>query len=418
VKILIIGSGGREHALAWRIKQSDHCQKLWTANGNAGTAQITTNIEIDPQDIPSIVTWAKSESVDLVVVGPEVPLADGIVDKLSGIGIPTFGPTKYAAQIESSKAFARDIMASAKVPSPGYKTFNDIHAALNFVTQNSTPLVIKADGLASGKGVVMCETRDEASKAVLSAMSDRVFGASGDTIVIEEFLTGQEVSVFVFCDGESISSPIAACDYKQIGDGNIGPNTGGMGSYTHPHFWSSSLESKIMSEIMFPTIEVLSAKGIPYKGILYAGIMLTDSGPKVLEFNCRFGDPETQVILPLLESDPIEIMMSCIEGSLNSLNVKWGTKPHVGVVMTSKGYPGIYETGLPITGLDEELENTYVFHSGTATDDNHDMITTSGGRVLTVVGWGDSLSEAKTSAYARVDTLKFKGANWRTDIGE
>jgi phosphoribosylamine--glycine ligase len=418
VNILIIGSGGREHALAWRIKQSDQAHSLWTANGNAGTAQISTNLNISPADVPTLVTSAQELSIDLVVVGPETPLAAGVVNRLNDVGIQAFGPTSEAAQLESSKSFARAIITEAQVPGPDYKSFGDVKSALDFVERNKAPMVVKADGLASGKGVVICMNQEDAKEAVISSMSDHVFGPSGDIIVIEEFLTGQEVSVFAFTDGESLSNPIAACDYKRVGNGNIGPNTGGMGSYTHPTFWSNDLEAQIMSDIMLPTVARLSNKGIPYKGILYAGIMLTDTGPQVLEFNCRLGDPETQVILPLLKTDPVEIMTDCIEGNLDAVDVKWGSEPHVGVVMTSIGYPSEYRTGIPIAGLESDTTGTQVFHSGTTVQDTSGDVVTSGGRVLTVVGWGQSLATAKSNAYERVNTITFEGANWRTDIGE
>ncbi|MEC9309591.1 MAG: phosphoribosylamine--glycine ligase [Chloroflexota bacterium] len=418
MNILIIGSGGREHALAWRIKQSDQSHTLWTADGNAGTAQISTNLNISPADVPTLVTSAQELSIDLVVVGPETPLAAGVVNRLNNVGIPAFGPTREAAQLESSKSFARTIITEAQVPGPAYKSFGDVKSALDFVGRNKGPMVVKADGLASGKGVVICMNQEEAKEAVISSMSNRIFGPSGDVIVIEEFLTGQEVSVFAFTDGEYISNPIAACDYKRACDGNIGPNTGGMGSYTHPSFWSNDLENQIMSDIMLPTVTRLSSKGIPYKGILYAGIMLTETGPQVLEFNCRLGDPETQVIMPLLKTDPIEIMTACIDGTLDAVNVNWGSEPHVGVVMTSIGYPGEYKTGMTIAGLGSDTTGTQVFHAGTTVQDTSGDVITSGGRVLTVVGWGESLANAKANAYARVNTITFNGANWRTDIGE
>ena len=419
VRVLVVGSGGREHALVRRLLQSPQLSDLWVAGGNAGTAGIAINLPINPEDVDSVVAAAEARHIDLVVVGPEVPLASGLVDKLAAIRIPAFGPTKAAAQIEASKGFARNIMQEAGVPGPDYRVFHDQQSALDFVRKNNSQVVVKADGLAAGKGVMICHNREEASVAVRSCMDHRLFGNAGETIVIEEMLSGPEVSVFAFCDGERVSSPIAACDYKQIGDGDVGPNTGGMGSFTPPNFWTESLAKEIMDGVMRPTIEIMASQGNPYQGILYAGIMLTDKGPKVLEFNCRFGDPEAQVILPLLHNDPIAVMLACVEGHLSKVPVKWGGQAHVGVVMTSSGYPETYPTGYEISGLDLEKEGTQVFHAGTRSisDGGADRVVTSGGRVLTVTGWGDSLEDARTRAYHRVESISFEGAYYRKDIG-
>ena len=418
MNILVVGSGGREHALVWRIGQSDPGHNLWTANGNAGTSLISTNVNVDPLNTEEVTRLAKNLDVDLVVVGPETPLASGLVDRLYKVGIPAFGPSKNAAQIESSKSFARQIITDAHIPGPEYHTFTDPTLALAFIEKHECPLVIKADGLAAGKGVLICMDQSSARAAVITTMSDRVFGSAGDTIVIEEFLSGPEVSVFAFSDGTSVSKPIAACDYKRVGNGDKGPNTGGMGSYTQPRFWSDDLENQIMTNIMEPTIRKLAEKDIPYKGILYAGIMLTQSGPQVLEFNCRLGDPETQVILPLLQTDPIEVMKACINGTLTDMEVRWNDEPHVGVVMTSAGYPDKYETGKAITGLEDESPNSLVFHAGTKRNSDTGEIVTAGGRVLTVVGWGESIDDAKSNAYTRVNTIHFDGSNCRTDISD
>jgi phosphoribosylamine--glycine ligase len=279
--------------------------------------------------------------------------------------------------------------------------------------------VVKADGLAAGKGVAICQNAEEAAIAVRACMNDRLFGKAGETIVVEEMLSGPEVSVFAFCDGERVSTPIAACDYKQVGDGDVGPNTGGMGSFAPPNFWTERLADDIANRVMRPTVEILASQGTPYQGILFAGIMLTDAGLKVLEFNCRFGDPETQVILPLLRSDPIEVILACVEGRLAAVSVEWRNQAHVGVVMTSAGYPGAYQTGYEIHGLGFELEDSQVFHAATAltTDGRAPRVVTSGGRVLTVTGWGDSLEVARTRAYRRVESISFEGSYYRTDIG-
>jgi phosphoribosylamine---glycine ligase len=420
LRILIVGSGGREHALAWRLKQSPQLTGLWVANGNAGTAQIATNLDVNPEDVDGVAEAARSLSIDLVVVGPELPLAHGIVDRLDSLGIPAFGPTQAAAQIEVSKSFAREVMREAAVPGPEFWVFHNQQEALEFVSRHQKPVVVKANGLAAGKGVALCPTPEDAATAVRACMGDRIFGPAGETVVIEEFLSGAEVSVFAFSDGERLSPLAAACDYKRVGDSDTGPNTGGMGSFGPPDFWNDALADEVTRSIMRPIIETLRHRGTPYKGVLYAGLMLTETGPKVLEFNCRFGDPEAQVVLPLLEDDLLEIMLACIEGRLDQLWLTWQKKAHVGVVMTSGGYPAKYETGFEITGLDSDDPNSLVFHAGTqlVQGGNSSRVITSGGRVLTVVGWGNSLDEARARAYDRVRKIHFNQAYYRTDIGE
>ncbi|PKB83386.1 MAG: phosphoribosylamine--glycine ligase [SAR202 cluster bacterium Io17-Chloro-G9] len=425
MKVLIVGSGAREHALAWRLGQSPSSTGIWVANGNGGTGRIATNLDITPQDVDGVVEAARDLGIGLVVVGPEVPLALGLVDRLDAMGIPAFGPTQAAAQIESSKAFALDVMRTAGVPCPEFRVFYDQTAAQDFLDRHREPVVVKADGLAAGKGVFLCRSPEEATAAVKACMDQRLFGDAGNTVLIQEFLSGPEVSVFAFCDGEHLSSMVAACDYKRSMDGDQGPNTGGMGSFTPPEFWSAELDQHIRTSIMEPVIREMSRRGIPYRGILYAGIMFTQAGPKVLEFNCRLGDPEAQVVLPLLDGDPLEAMLACHERRLSTVPVKWMADHYVGVVMTSGGYPGEFETGFEITGLDDqnhEDANTLVFHAGTNLhiDGNsggtQDRIVTSGGRVLTVVGRGASLAEARDRAYHRVRSIDFRGAYYRTDI--
>ncbi|MEC9279404.1 MAG: phosphoribosylamine--glycine ligase, partial [Chloroflexota bacterium] len=335
MKVLIVGSGAREHALAWRLRQSPAVTAIWAASGNGGTAQIATNLNVSPEDVESIPKYAKGLGIDLVVVGPEQPLAAGLVDLLDSQGIPAFGPTKAAAQIEASKTFALDIMRESGVPCPEFHSFQDETLALDFLSKHSAPSVIKADGLAAGKGVFMCHTAEDAAAAVRACMSQKVFGGAGETVVIEEFLEGPEVSVFAFSDGEHLSAPVAACDYKRRSDGDVGPNTGGMGSFAPPDFWNDELAGEITRTIMEPVIQSMARRGTPYRGVLYAGIMLTKQGPKVLEFNCRFGDPETQVIMPLLVSDPLDIMTGCIEGQLADTPVEWSKRNYAGVVMVS-----------------------------------------------------------------------------------
>jgi len=418
MRVLVVGSGAREHALAWRLRQSPLLTDLWVASGNGGTAQIANNLDVSPEDLDGVESAARSLRIDLVIVGPELPLAHGLVDRLNSLGIPAFGPTSAAARIESSKSFALEIMEEAGVPCPEFRTFRELQGALAFLEKHDRPVVVKADGLAAGKGVTMCSTPQEAASAVRDCMAERVFGEAGDTVVIEERLEGAEVSVFAFSDGEVLSSLVAACDYKRLNDGDEGPNTGGMGSFTPPGFWNETLAGEINQTIMKPVIQAMARRGTPYRGVLYAGIMLTAQGPKVLEFNCRLGDPETQVVLPLLASDLLEVMAACVEGELSRLPVQWERRDHVGVVMVSGGYPGKYETGFEITGLEEEEENTTVFHAGTRRipEAAHNKVTTSGGRVLTVVGSGDSLAEARAAAYHRVGGIGFQGVYYRHDI--
>ena len=419
MKVLIVGSGGREHALAWRIKQSPNLTQLWVAGGNAGTATLAENLDIRSSDIDNLLIAAVETAADLVIVGPEAPLALGFADQLIALGIPVFGPSSAAAQIEASKGFALDLMKDASVPCPDFATVSDEASAHAYINDHPGPLVVKADGLAAGKGVIMCDDSEQARAAVNLCMSDRAFGDAGDTVVLEEYLRGPEVSVFAFCDGEHLSSLVAACDYKRLEDGNHGPNTGGMGSYAQPDFWTDELATEIELTIMKPVLRAMAERGSPYKGVLYAGLMLTEGGPKVLEFNCRLGDPETQVIMPLLASDPLELMLACAEGTLDNVSVRWAMKNYVGIVMVSGGYPDKYETGFEITGLDVEgPDDCMVFHAGTklGSGGSSGLPLTAGGRVLTVVGGGDTMESARDRAYSRLEQISFKGAQWRRDI--
>ena len=429
MKVLIVGSGGREHALAWRLKRSPRVSEIWVAGGNSGTSLLATNVAVSPEDVPAVAELAREISVDLVVVGPEQPLVDGLMDRLAEAGILAFGPSQAAARIEASKSFARKVMQDAGVPGPEYRVFYEQSAAVDFLARHGSSVVIKADGLAAGKGVALCPGPEEAVLAVKGCMEDRIFGAAGDAVVVEEWLQGTEVSVFAFVDGEDLSTPVAACDYKQVDDGDQGPNTGGMGSFVLPPFWDGELADEVTQSILKPTVQRMAELGCPYKGVLYAGLMFTDDGPRVLEFNCRFGDPETQVILPLLESDPVEAMLACVEGNLPKTQVCWGGRPHVGVVMVSGGYPGAYETGKEISGLDmgcgaPDIEGvgseTLVFHAGAANvdDGSGSRVVTSGGRVLTVVGSGDTIEEARAVAYRRVQSIHFENGRYRSDIGD
>ena len=402
--------------MAWRIKQSPNLTRLWVAGGNAGTASLAENMDIRSSDVDGLVAAAQETSADLVVVGPEAPLALGLADRLDALGIPVFGPSQAAAQIEASKSFALDLMRKAGVPCPDYASVWDETNAEAYIKNHPGPLVVKADGLAAGKGVLLCEDSDQALAAVKMCMSDRAFGEAGDTVVLEEYLSGPEVSVFAFCDGENLSPLAAACDYKRLEDGNHGPNTGGMGSFAQPDFWDPELAGQVESTIMRPVLKAMAERGTPYKGVLYAGLMLTEAGPKVLEFNCRLGDPETQVVIPLLASDPLELMMACAQGNLGQVDVRWDTKNYVGVVMVSGGYPDEYQTGFEISGLDENgPEDTMVFHAGTKLGPGGTSLT-SGGRVLTVVGGGASIDAARERAYSRLERISFQGARWRRDI--
>ena len=428
MKVLLVGAGGREHALAWRIAQSPQLTRLWVAGGNYGTAALADNLPVSPDEVAAVTAAAQQVGADLVVAGPELPLARGLADRLAEVGIPTFGPTQAAARLESSKSFALEVMQQAGVPAPWHRVFDDEAAALRWLQRHPGPVVVKADGLAAGKGVAVCETSAEAMQAVRDCMSGRAFGAAGDTVVLEERLTGREISVFAFCDGERWAPLVAACDYKRRYDGGGGPNTGGMGSFSPPQLWTPPLAAEIGQTIIQPMLQAMAGRGAPYRGVLYAGLMLTAAGPKVLEFNCRLGDPETQAALPLLESDPLELLLACAAGRLDAVAVRWSSRHCAAVSMVSGGYPGEYATGFPISGLEAagpdcpadaagrpDCPDSIVFCAGVAADAGGRPVT-AGGRVLTAVGLGDSRAAARAAAYRRVAGLSFEGAQWRTDI--
>jgi phosphoribosylamine---glycine ligase len=348
-------------------------------------------------------------------VGPEAPLVSGIVDYFGSLGIPVFGPTKAAARIEASKGFARSLMEKHGIPCPTGAVFSSYDEARGYLREQSMPVVVKADGLAAGKGVIIASSQAEAEKALADIMDARVFGAAGDSVVIDEYVNGREVSLIAFCDGKTVSAMVPACDYKKIGDNDLGPNTGGMGSYSPPGFFSSEMTDKVTRDVLIPTVKAMAAEGISYKGVLYAGLMIADGKPLVLEFNARFGDPETQVILPLLKTDLVDVLMAVVEGSLDRMNIEWSSAACVGVVVASGGYPGSYRTGFPIKGLDDVDQDALVFHAGTRLGDDGTVLT-DGGRVLTVVATGKNIAAAREQAYAKVSRISFEGCYYRKDI--
>ncbi|MFC1899875.1 phosphoribosylamine--glycine ligase [Chloroflexota bacterium] len=416
LKILVIGGGAREHALTWKIIQSSQAEEVYVAPGNAGTAQIAHNLDINPSDTESLLKTVKEKDIGLVVVGPEDPLGNGIVDRFQKEGIPIFGPSQAAAQIEISKIFAKELMQKYKIPTARSQSFSNYSQAGEYVQNQKAPLVIKADGLAAGKGVIVATSKEEALDALTLIMKNRAFGDAGNRVLVEEYLSGREMSALAFTDGTTIVPMAAACDYKAAFDGDAGPNTGGMGSYSPPHFYKPGLAKKILNTIMAPTVEAMRSEKQTYRGVLYSGLMLTDKGLKVLEFNARFGDPETQVILPLLKTDIVDIFRTTINGNLDKINVEWSEDACVGVVMVSAGYPGKYKTGLPITGLDDLDKDIMVFHAGTKTGSDNGEVLTSGGRVLTVVATGETISTAREKIYNNLPRIHFEGCRYRRDI--
>ena len=389
--------------------------KVFAAPGNAGTAATAENLNLRPTDIEGLGKAAKEKGVDLVIVGPEAPLASGIVDYFDRLGIPIFGPTQAATQIESSKVFARNLMEKYGIPCPQGAVFSSYSEAREYLRKQRPPFVIKADGLAAGKGVVIANSLAEADKAVGDIMEAKIFGSAGDRVVIDEYLRGREVSLIAFTDGRTVSAMVPACDYKKIGDGDQGSNTGGMGSYSPPGFFSAEMTEKVARDVLLPTVKAMAKEGLPYKGVLYAGLMIDDGEPVVLEFNARFGDPETQVVLPLLKSDLVDILVAVVRGNLDRVKIEWGSEYCVGVVMSSGGYPGGYKTGFPIQGIDSVDKDVLVFHAGTKLG-NDGTIYTDGGRVLTVVGMGGDMAEAREKVYRNIPSIHFDGGYYRKDI--
>jgi phosphoribosylamine--glycine ligase len=415
LKVMIIGSGAREHALAWKIAQSRKVTELYAAPGNAGTTSIARNLNLRPTDMEALAKSAQDIGIDLTVVGPEAPLASGIVDYFEHLGLPIFGPTKVATQIESSKVFAKKLMQKYAIPCPRGTTFSRYAEARKYVESQPAPIVVKADGLAAGKGVIIAPSKEEALKALSFIMEEKAFGSAGDSVVIEECLHGREVSLLAFTDGKTVVPMVPACDYKRVFDDDQGPNTGGMGSYCPPGFFDAKLTQQVMETTLEPAIRAMSEEGMPYKGVLYAGLMIASDGPKVLEFNARFGDPETQAMLPRLQTDLVDILLAIIDNRLSEVAVKWNNDACVGVVMASAGYPGNYQTGFPITGLDKLDKEILVFHAGTKVGENS-QIQTDGGRVLTVTATGKTMAEARAKVYKNLPRIHFDGCHYRKDI--
>ncbi|MEW6095232.1 MAG: phosphoribosylamine--glycine ligase [bacterium] len=420
MKVLVIGSGGREHTLCWILRKSKKVDKIYCTPGNAGISQIAECVDIKigaPNYFFELADLVMKEEIDLTLVGAEVPLVEGITDYFKKWGLNIFGPTEKAALIEGSKVFAKEFMKRHNIPTPEFEIFNDSHEALKYVKSKRAPIVIKADGLAAGKGVFVCRSIDEAIEAIKKIMEEKVFGISGNKIVVDEFQTGEEASILAFTDGKTIIPMASSQDHKAIFDGDKGPNTGGMGAYSPAPIVTKEMMKEIQTKILTPTIQGLTNEGREYIGVIYSGLIITEDGPKVLEFNCRFGDPETQVVLPRLKTDMVSIMEACIEGKLKDFSLEWDNRATLCVVLASSGYPDSYKKGLEIFGLEEaqQLEDTIIFHAGTTKKD--DKILTSGGRVLGVMAYGDDIKQAKEKAYLACNKINFDGIYYRKDIG-
>jgi len=419
MKVLIVGSGGREHALAWKCAQSKLVDEILVAPGNAGTAREdkVRNVAVSADDIDALASLAQEVDAGLTIIGPEAPLVAGIVDRFAELGLPCFGPTANAAQLEGSKAFTKDFLARHSIPTAAYQNFTELEPALDYIRKQGAPIVIKADGLAAGKGVIVARTLAEAEQAATDMLAGGSFGTAGATIVVEEFLDGEEASFIVVTDGETILPLATSQDHKARDDGDIGPNTGGMGAYSPAPVVTADIERRIMEQVIQPTLAGMQSDGNPYLGFLYAGLMIMPDGtPKVIEFNCRLGDPETQPIMMRLESDLVDLCQAALDGSLADRTASWDARAALGVVLAAGGYPSSYEKGFVISGLDTADSDTQkVFHAGTATDGSN--VVTSGGRVLCVVGLGDAVAEAAKQAYAAADKIDWNGVYCRRDIG-
>lgn len=423
MKIMIVGGGGREHAIAWAVAKSPKCEKLYAAPGNAGIAELAECVDISVMDADSLVAFAKEKSVDFVIVAPDDPLAAGVADAFLDAGIKTFGPRKNAAIIEASKAFSKDLMKKYDIPSAAYETFEDADAALAYLETQEAPYVLKADGLALGKGVLICQTLDEAKEGIKEIMIDKKFGDAGSKVVIEEFMTGREVSVLCFSDGKTILPMTSAQDHKRAGDGDTGLNTGGMGTFSPSPFYTDEIARFCEENVYQRTIDAMAAEGREFKGVLFCGLMLTEKGPRVLEFNARFGDPEAQVVIPRLKNDIVEVMEACADGTLDKVDLQFEDNAAVCVMLASDGYPVSYKKGFEIKGLDsfKDKDGYYVFHSGTKfaeSENGEKKVVTNGGRVLGVTAIGNTLKEARANAYKATELIDFENKYMRHDIGK
>ncbi len=420
MKVLIVGSGGREHAIAWKVAQSPKVDKIYCAPGNAGISQIAECVPIGAMEFDKLVSFAKEQAIDLTVIGMDDPLVGGVVDVFEQAGLRVFGPRKNAAVLEGSKAFSKNLMKKYNIPTAAYETFTDAEDALQYLKTAKMPIVLKADGLALGKGVLICQTREEAEEGVRTLMLDKKFGSAGDEIVIEEFMTGREVSVLSFVDGNVVKIMSSAQDHKRAKDGDQGLNTGGMGNFSPSPFYTEEVNQFCQTHIYQPTVDAMKAEGRPFKGVIFFGLMLTEDGPKVLEYNARFGDPEAQVVLPRLENDIVDVFEACIDGTLHQMELKFDNeKATVCVILASDGYPVEYKKGFPIEGLEnfEGKDGYYVFHSGTAFNDKGQIVT-NGGRVLGVTANGATLKEARENAYRATQWVRFENQYMRHDIGK
>ena len=419
MKVMVIGNGAREHALAWKLADSPRVTALYAAPGNPGTAQVADNVPLDVMNFPKIEKFAREQRIDLVVIGPEDPLAGGLTDRLLAAGIKVFGPTREAAQLESDKWFAKELMRQQAIPTAEARSFTDPAAAEEYVRVRDEPVVVKAAGLAKGKGVSVCYRTSDALEAIDSFMRRKVHGAAGGRVVIEELLTGPECSILAFVDRKNIYVMETSQDHKPVDDGDTGPMTGGMGAYSPTPVVTDAILRQIERDILVPAVDGLVREGIDYKGVLYAGLMLTTNGPKVLEFNCRFGDPETQPLMMRLQSDLLEVMLAVAEGRLEDVTLKWDERPALAVVAASRGYPGKYATGAPITGIDkaDAMPDVKVFQAGTKFGPDGRTVVTDGGRVLSVAALGNTIADAQRRAYQAMEMIQFDGIHYRRDIG-
>ncbi len=415
MRILVVGRGGREHAIIWALLKSATVKEIYCAPGNAGIAELAECLPIDENSFEELGRTALDYDINLIIVGPEDPLFNGAVDYFESLGIPTFGPRKNAAIIEGSKVFCKQLMKDYHIPTAAYEAFDTYEAARDYLFQQQAPIVIKADGLAAGKGVTVAQTLEEADKALQEIMVDKVFGEAGSQVVIEEFLQGQEMSILAFVDGETVRPMVPSQDHKPVFDHDLGPNTGGMGTYSPvPHIAQSIVEEAIET-ILKPTARAMVREGRLFRGVLYAGLMITKDGPKTIEFNCRFGDPETQVVLPRLQTDLVDIFLATVNGRLNDMDISWSEEAAVCVVLASGGYPGPYSKGIPIEGL-ADVQQSMVFHAGTALQDG--KVVTNGGRLLGVTALGSDIAEARRKAYADIERIQYEGKHYRTDIAQ